>query len=423
MPKAFIFAGMIVFRYLWYYFFWIVVRLGLSFFYRRIRVSGLENLPQNAPIIFGANHENAFMDALLITTRTLRFSHYLVRADVFKNPLANILLRSFNMLPIYRIRDGFSSLKSNNKIFAACYKALSKKRTLIMFPEGKHDIRRVARKLTKGISRIALGALETNSKLKVVYVVPVGLNYTQHKAFRSSVHIIFGEPIPIQQGHNYTADSLRKKINDTLLHCTVALPENHYNLLDTLAFRTSGGYQLQHPETINSDVNNWVKCYENTDSDGLDLAVDEFGSNLKKLGANHWTEILNTNSTQTLLALILLLPVYLYGFIHHFIPLLLLEALIVFLVKDKIFTASIRFSAGLFLLLVSWVSFYLYTDFPPMLQFGYILSLPLSLLIMPYYHRLARCWWSKRKFDKNKDIRQALESSLQYIHRFKQNCR
>ena len=43
-----------------------VVKTGLLFFYKNIKVVGKENLPKGKPILITPNHQNALIDALLI---------------------------------------------------------------------------------------------------------------------------------------------------------------------------------------------------------------------------------------------------------------------------------------------------------------------------------------------------------------------
>lgn len=417
---------MIVIRYIWYYFFWMIVRLGLSFYFRRIKVSGMENIPKGAPVIFGANHENAFMDALLITTRLGRFTHYLVRADVFKNPLARVILQSFNMLPVFRIRDGFGSLKANAKSFAQCIDTLARGRSLLMFPEGKHDIRRVKRKLTKGISRIALGAVNSEHGMKKLYVVPVGLCYTDHKAFRSSVHIVFGKPIEVHgQQDAESQKALRDQINDELINCTIGLEASYYQQLDTLVFKSENGYDLSEPTQINALANKLAKCMEETEGDGLKLAVEEFNESLEHLAVKNWKTVEATNKVKSLVYMVILLPFYAYGIAHNLIPILISESIIALKVKDKIFTSSIKFALGLFLFPCFWfLGFWFFFPFrtDSFYSITYLISLPASLLLVSFYNREWVKFWAKRKLDGSPELRRNLANSLVYLQRFKDKC-
>lgn len=206
------------------------------------------------PIMFGSNHENAFLDALVMTTCNLRFDHFLVRADVFNNPVAGFFLRSLNMMPVYRIRDGVSSVKDNDKAFEACYKILAKGESIIIFPEANHDMRRIRRVIKKGVGRIAFGALNYPGMADEMCIMPMGLNYSNHTAFRSAMHVVYGEPIFIkrQEATKEAIEDLRKRLNDAMNECHVSLNRENYNVLDTILFHDHPNDKLIEPKEINA---------------------------------------------------------------------------------------------------------------------------------------------------------------------------
>ncbi|MFY0650867.1 MAG: 1-acyl-sn-glycerol-3-phosphate acyltransferase [Cyclobacteriaceae bacterium] len=418
---------MIVVRYVWYYFFWSIVRIGISFFFRKITISGRENIPKNAPVIFGANHENAFMDALLLTTRTPRFTHYLARADVFNNPLLGALLRSFNLLPIYRIRDGYSSLKSNETVFHSCFDALAKRRALMMFPEGIHDIRRVSRKLTKGISRIALGAINAENAPDELYVVPVGINYSDHTKFRSEAHIVYGKAIKVEKVPQEAAalDELRLKINEEMLNCTIGFDADHYELIDGLVFSSENGVDISNPKMSTELGRQFLECYQKSNHDGLDIAIDELRESLEELGVKDVGVINSAKKTSSLLSLILMFPLYLFGLMHNLIPITIIESVLEFKVEDRTFFSSLRFAMGVLLfplfwaLELWWFSSYSYEWWVNTL---YFLSLPLSLVSMRKFHRTWSIYWALRKYHRSEELHETVKGSINYINKFKQNC-
>jgi len=185
----------------WYYLVRAYVWLGLRFYFRKVVVKGASNIPKSGPVIFTANHQNAFLDALILATSTWRFTHYLVRADVFKRSCARKLLNTLNMMPIYRIRDGRSALDNNRAIFESCNKILGRGESLLIFPEGNHGQQRRLRSLSKGFTRVVFGAMDKLSG-KNIPIVPVGLNYSRHREAGSSVSIYFGTPIDTTTFYN-----------------------------------------------------------------------------------------------------------------------------------------------------------------------------------------------------------------------------
>lgn len=176
------------------------MRLMLRLYYHKIKVEGIENVPKRVPLLVTPNHQNALMDPLLVGAFAPIPLHYLTRSDVF-NKWTNPILRLFNMMPVYRIRDGYSKLALNDKIFTDCSAIFQSKGSVLIFAEGNHGKEYFLRPLTKGASRLALKSqAELNEDLMVL---PVGLNFFEHRKPRSTVLIKFGEPISVR---DYLAD-------------------------------------------------------------------------------------------------------------------------------------------------------------------------------------------------------------------------
>src|SRR5690606_17505344 len=104
---------------LWLHTVMIYLSMGLFFYYKKIIVVTEERLPKNKPLLLLSIYQNALIDALLIATTTRRFSYFLTRDSLFKNKLISKFLHSVNMLPVYRIRDGWSIISKNNYIIKA----------------------------------------------------------------------------------------------------------------------------------------------------------------------------------------------------------------------------------------------------------------------------------------------------------------
>lgn len=209
------------------------MRAGFAFYFKRIQVSGIENIPRNKAVLFVANHQNALIDPLLIGALTPRELNFLTRSDVFSTPLIKALLSSVNMLPIYRIKDGLNSLSKNEEVFQKCYSILNKKGTVLIFPEGNHNIKRRLRVLSKGFTRIVFGALKQNPE-QDIYILPIGINYTNAKKYGSSLHLIYGEPIKVdQQGQSVQNSDLKKEVSASLKKLICHIEDlDHYDQIE-----------------------------------------------------------------------------------------------------------------------------------------------------------------------------------------------
>jgi len=172
----------------------VYIKIGLFFLHKKITVVGKENIPKKGAILFIGNHQNALIDAILIPATTKREIHFLARASAFKKKLISDFLSSLNMIPVYRIRDGISTIEKNTAVFEKCFEILKKEGAVEIFAEGEHHLKRRIIPLKKGFARIVLGTLQKYPGLEIK-IVPVGLNYDSHLNFPSSVSIHYGKPI------------------------------------------------------------------------------------------------------------------------------------------------------------------------------------------------------------------------------------
>lgn len=180
-----------------YFIFRPIVRAFLWFFYRPLKVVGLENLPKNAPVILAPNHQNSFLDAILPACFQPRSLHFLTRSDVFKKGLIESMLYGFHMWPVYRQRDGKDTLGKNEEVFRKCSELLRNDGCLLLFPEGDQICARQLRPLKKGMARIAFQAASESNFEKEIFVVPVGLNYEHYWKFDTGFQMRFGKPINV----------------------------------------------------------------------------------------------------------------------------------------------------------------------------------------------------------------------------------
>ncbi|MFM8914423.1 MAG: 1-acyl-sn-glycerol-3-phosphate acyltransferase, partial [Flammeovirgaceae bacterium] len=138
------------------------------------------------------------------------------------------LLHLVNIIPIYRVRDGWQSLTQNQETFEACARLLQQQEALVIFPEGNHGGARRLRPLSKGFTRVAFEALRANPNLPL-HIVPVGLNYSHPTLARSEVHIIYGAPLNanhfFEMGEQRGAQALREALSESLQSLITHLPE------------------------------------------------------------------------------------------------------------------------------------------------------------------------------------------------------
>lgn len=215
---------------LWYRFIKFYIKVGLFFYTKKIVCVGKENIPKKGAVLLVVNHPNGLLDPLMVTTNVSRDTHYLVRAAAFKNLIANTLLRSLNLMPIYRIRDGRNEISKNESVFNDCFKILKNKKILMIFPEGSHDQRRTVRTISKGFTRIVFGALEKHPNIKLS-IIPVGLSYQNIGKYPSKVAVHYGTPIDAKSHFNpldltTSVNTLKEEVSNQLKTLSVHIPDD-----------------------------------------------------------------------------------------------------------------------------------------------------------------------------------------------------
>lgn len=169
--------------------------LGFRFFFRTVQVNNVETIPAKGPVIFIPTHQNAFLDAILVICTTPRSPWSIARASVFKKGLVTKLLTAVQIKPVFRIRDGFSSVKQNDLIMQEWTSMLAEGSDIIIFAEGNHNEPYARGTLQRGFARMAL-KFQQQHEIPLT-IVPVGIHYDDHHSFRSRVLVNYGDAIPV----------------------------------------------------------------------------------------------------------------------------------------------------------------------------------------------------------------------------------
>jgi len=330
-------------------------RLALPFWFCRWRVTGADKIPDGA-VIFVANHRNAFLDAVLIACSSAKNPWFVTRADVFKKPLVAKLLKAMRMLPVYRFRDGFGSMKQNGDVISACVSLLNCGQSMLIFPEGNHGTRHHIRPLQKGVARIAYSGQLSAKPL----IVPVGLYFESLSGFRSRVLVSFGDPVDASL---YKTDSqLLSELSQRLQGLTLHINHDRYD--EKLA-------SLQKNRIISDDLPEQLRM----DQRMLQNLMD----------ANHLVQSKSTVESnpqkdhlfQRLMKSYVKLNLYPASLvIHHFI---------LSKIEDPQFKGSVKFSAGMFLvpvfLIMQTAVLFLLTN-DVLISLLYLISVPAAVRLI-----------------------------------------
>ena len=189
--------------------------LGNIFFriFYKFKYTGLENIPANKPIVWAPNHTNALIDPVIVAMTMSHKIRFYARGDVFKGRFVKWAMNSMNMSPMFRLQEGYSEIKKNDKSFEECRNLLANNKSILIFPEAICIQKRRLQPLKKGLSRIVFQTEENFEFKKDVCVIPVGLNYSNPSKFRSKLFMEIGKPISIQKYEEQYKQDKAKAIN------------------------------------------------------------------------------------------------------------------------------------------------------------------------------------------------------------------
>jgi 1-acyl-sn-glycerol-3-phosphate acyltransferase len=334
----------------------IYVRIVLKFFFRKWQTHGTENIPKNAAVIYVVNHQNAFLDAILIACATTHEPWFLTRAGVFSNRFVRALLKLFHMMPVYRFRDGWKSLRNNDTTIRQCVDLLNNRQSVLLFVEGDQGMQWKLRALQKGFARIAWIAQQENDWKLPLYILPVGIQYDHHYNFRSRVLLNYGKPFAIDNLYQPMAE---REFLEALIEKAEA------SLKPLMLHIEDADYQA---------IENYLRLHRNKSDLREQLHHDQ-------QVVAHW----NTNpppqngkTPKHYFLLLLTLPLHIYCWVNNFIPWLLLRWIVKKYVTVE-FKGSLKVALGMvivpfFYLVQSMVIHTVFNDWR--ITLAYALTLP-----------------------------------------------
>jgi len=361
---------------------------------RRVITIGRENFSKDTHNILVANHQNALMDALAVIFTSPGQPIFLTRASVFKNKFVARILYHLKMLPVFRPRDGWETMKKNDDIFFKTIDVIKNKNGLGIMPEGNHAGYRRLRQLQKGVCRIAFQTEESENFNLDIQIIPIAVEYSHYFKFRQVVTVTYGKPFGFKELHDLYKDkpqlalnALRDKIFDKLKELMVHIETvDDYEAINELREIVNGKYNrdtIQPKIVRDKQLIRDMEVAEENDNDlyreicNKSLKIKNISESLN-IGYYHLDRKNSGFLAHVLsnLGLILLAPVALFGFITNFVfyrvPNLALKN-----IKDVQFLSTVRFVVSLVLAL-------LFIPIYTVLAFIFIPPMWLALLVLLY---------------------------------------
>lgn len=390
-------------------------------FRKLIFIGKKENVSKERAIIFAPNHRNALIDALMLVFSSYHSKQivFLGRADIFKKNFVAWLLRGLRIMPVFRIRDGKDNLDKNNEIFANAARILQENNPIALFPEAKHNPKQSLLPIQKAVPRIVLPTEASVDFQLRSQIVPVSIYYRDIFGFLSDAYITFGTPIEVSDYKNLynenpalATNQLRQDLEKRLKSMVVNIwneefydeychaidwngdriarekfPERKDDFLQAALYivRKLDRLYEDNREKFEQKTAGFREAY---------ILLNEHGLNTKD---RIWKPSSVGNLLSRFMALILTAPVSFFGFLNGIFPILINKKLSG-LFKDKQFTASARYAAGLFFvpvfdLIQSLILGTVTNNW--LLALGYFILMPLTFYFALYWRK----WWKTARRD------------------------
>lgn len=427
-----------------------LVKTAHRLFYRKVIVTGKENIPKDKPVIFAPNHQNALMDPLALVCTLPSQIIYLARADIFKSATNRPFLRFLKIIPVYRIRDGVENLGKNEKTFRQTIEILRHNTPLCLFPEARHTDKRTLLPLKKAVPRIAFQAEESGGLGKDLVIIPVGIYYSNYQEPQSILQINYGKPLQVseflasyrgnpQRAQLELRDALQAKLSPLMIDIRDA---EHYELYETIRRL----YRATMLKEENLSPKSWKNRFraDQLTVQKLEAAAREDDSFLQLLSdkvqryeaLQHKQKIkedaLNKNlltpaqAIFTAVGFLLTSPMIAFGWLHHALPHYYLKRHVNRKIEDSQMRSSFYFVLGMLAFSAMYVVGLLTVGrfFPGWWKVLYLIAMPLSGV---FAYRLIRSWRIFRnrlrlRFGLSKEKQKLLLDSRQEVISFCQKA-
>jgi len=190
-------------------FYWFVVGLCKIFFsvFFRVEYKGLENVPEEGPLIICCNHIS-LLDMFLFGHRIPRKVHFMAKKELFGIPLVNVAIKALGAYPVNRGHGDLNAAKTTLQL-------LNEGKAVGIFPEGTRSKKVKGRVRPK--SGAVLFAIESGAP-----ILPVGI-FGDYRIF-SKMKVVYGKPFKIEWNNG------EKAVKSDLQNLVDGLMDNIYSL-------------------------------------------------------------------------------------------------------------------------------------------------------------------------------------------------
>ena len=396
--------------------------------YRRFEVHGKENLPKDGGLVFGVNHSNTLMDALVLLSSDNMRKVFIARGDIFKNPAVAKILNFLRILPIFRIRNGVAAVRQNDDSLSKAVDVVHDNVDLYLFPEGTHRTKHSLMRMGKGLFHIAVDANKQFGDKKPIYIIPTAIEYGDYFRYRSTAMINFGKPINVTEFFKHTTEEneavninqLKDLLSDEISKLFTFIPDDEdydaiWEIVKMKNEKRAGGlykkmlrnratvekvlkYREEHPE---ESKNYFARV--------LDFAAERRRQKISVMSTAKRSPL--TNSFWKLLVLLLGLPYFVASAAVN-LPVWLTTLIIRGKLKDKAFSNTVSFGVEFVLFPLVFIvgTILLFCYLPWAWALGGMVLLFFSYMVFVDYCELCRRWISDVRWTFKTKLRKQYEA-------------
>jgi len=92
-----------------------LAKSAVGIYFRKIYVMGVDNIPDDGPVIICGNHSNQFIDPMMILKYSKRKVNFTMAASSYNKPTIGTCAKLINVIPVTRPED--FKKKGNGKAF------------------------------------------------------------------------------------------------------------------------------------------------------------------------------------------------------------------------------------------------------------------------------------------------------------------
>lgn len=396
--------------------------------YRRFEIHGKKGLPKDGGLIFGVNHSNTLMDALVLLASNNARKVFIARGDIFKNPAVAKLLNFFRILPIFRIRNGVAAVRQNDDSLNKAVDVIHDHVDLYLFPEGTHRTKHSLMRMGKGLFHIAVDANKQFGDKSPVYIIPTAIEYGDYFRFRSTAMINFGQPINVTEFFKHTTEEneaaninlLKDQLHDEISKLFTYIPDDDdyeaiWEIVKMKNEKRSGGlYKKMLRNRVTVDKILALKENQPEEAQSLFKRVLDFAAERRRQKIS----VTSTAKKYPLLDSLWKLAVLLIG-LPYFVasaavnlPVWLTTLIIRGKLKDKAFSNTVSFGVEFVLFPIIFIvgTIVLFCNLPWQWALGSTVLLYFSYMLFVDYCELCRRWISDVRWTFKKRLRKQYKS-------------